>query len=208
MQLTVGIIGAPQGLKGEVRLEVHTDSPERRLAPGAMLETDPAEFGPVTVERTRTYKGRTYVRFAEYSDRTGAESLRGVRLVIESDEEEPEPDAWFPHELVGLEALDPEGYELGVVSGLQHMPAQDLLMVREPDGIVTAVPFVHEIVTEVDLEDGVVVIDAPEGLFSTDELDPDLLDGASGAASSGEQRGPAEANGEHPGASEHAEGRD
>ena len=170
MQLTVAIIGAANGLKGDVKLDVRTDDPERRLAVGTTLETDPADMGPVTITARRAYKGTQYVRFAEYADRTGAESLRGVKLVIESDEDEAEEDAWFSHELKGLEVLDPEGYELGIVVGLEPMPAQDLLVVREPDGIITRVPFVKEIVTEVDLEDNCVIIDAPPGLFSPDEL--------------------------------------
>lgn len=170
MQLTVAIVGAAHGLKGEVKLEVRTDDPDRRLGVGTTLETDPAEMGPVTVASRREYKGHQYVSFAQYADRSGAESLRGVKLVIESDEDEMEDDTWFPHELKGLEALDPEGYELGVVVGLEPMPAQDLLVVREPDGIITRVPFVKEIVTEVDLEDNCVIIDAPPGLFSPEDL--------------------------------------
>ena len=76
MQLTVAKIGAPHGLKGEVRLDVRTDVPERRLAVGTMLETDPQEAGPLTIERTREYKDATYVIFSECRDRTGAEALR------------------------------------------------------------------------------------------------------------------------------------
>ncbi|MFT0847800.1 ribosome maturation factor RimM [Actinomycetaceae bacterium L2_0104] len=171
MQLTVAIIGAPHGLKGEVRLDVRTDSPQRRLAVGTMLETDPPEVGPLTIERTREYKGATYVLFSECRDRNGAEALRGVALIVETDEEEAvEEDAWYSHELVGLEVLDPDGYTLGEVIALDPMPAQDLLVVREPDGIVTRVPFVKEIVTEVDLADGCVVVDAPAGLFSEEEM--------------------------------------
>ncbi len=171
MQLTVAIIGAPHGLKGEVRLDVRTDSPQRRLAAGSMLETEPAEVGPLTIERAREYKGATYVLFSECRDRSGAEALRGVSLIVETDEEEDaEEDAWYRHELVGLEVLDPDGYTLGEVIALESMPAQDLLVVREPDGIVTRVPFVKQIVTEVDLADGCVVVDAPAGLFSEDEI--------------------------------------
>ena len=151
MQLTVAVIGSPRGLKGEVRLDVRTDQPERRLAPGTMLETDPAEVGPLTLVRARQYKGGTYAVFAECSDRTMAERLRGIRLTVETDEDEyVEDDAWYEHELVGLEALDPEGRTL----------------VREQDGGLVRVPLVREIVTEVDLEGGRVVIDAPGGLFS------------------------------------------
>ena len=173
MQLVVAIIGSAHGLKGEVKLDVRTDSPAQRLAPAAVLETDPAAAGPLTVTNTREYKGSTYVRFAEVTDRTTAESLRGVVLVIESDDVEGDADgeAWYPHELRGLEALDPEGYELGTVEDLLIMPAQDLLIVREPDGRLVQVPFVAEIVPEVDIDDHCVVIDAPPGLFSEDELE-------------------------------------
>ncbi|ERH15376.1 16S rRNA processing protein RimM [Actinobaculum sp. oral taxon 183 str. F0552] len=167
MQLTVAVIGSPRGLKGEVRLDVRTDQPERRLAPGTMLETDPAEVGPLTLVRARQYKGGTYAVFAECSDRTMAERLRGIRLTVETDEDEyVEDDAWYEHELVGLEALDPEGRTLGRVGGLETGAAQDLLLVREQDGGLVRVPLVREIVTEVDLEGGRVVIDAPGGLFS------------------------------------------
>lgn len=165
MQLIVATVGSAQGLKGEVKLNLRTDAPERRLAVGTMLETDPPELGPVTIASTREYKGMTYVRFEEYSDRNGAEALRGTKLVIESDEDEAEEDAWFPHELIGLEALDPEGYELGTVSGLEPGQMQDLLLVTDPTGEVVRVPFVKAIVTDVDIDDHCVVIDAPIGLF-------------------------------------------
>ena len=141
MQLTVAVIGSPRGLKGEVRLDVRTDQPERRLAPGTMLETDPAEVGPLTLVRARQYKGGTYAVFAECSDRTMAERLRGIRLTVETDEDEyVEDDAWYEHELVGLEALDPEGRTLGRVGGLETGAAQDLLLVREQDGGLVRVP--------------------------------------------------------------------
>ena len=171
MQLRVAVIGQPHGLKGEVRLDVRTDSPEERLALGSVLETDPADEGPLTIAKTRIYKDAWYVAFEEITDRTAAEGLRGVALVIETDEEEGrDDDAWYRHELIGLEALDPDGYTLGTVTGLEPMPAQDLLIVEEPDGRITRVPFVKEIVVEVDIDDNCVVIDAPAGLFSEEDI--------------------------------------
>ncbi|MEZ7897793.1 MAG: ribosome maturation factor RimM [Flaviflexus sp.] len=171
MQLRVAVIGQPHGLKGEVRLDVRTDAPEKRLSVGSVLETDPAEAGPLTIKRHRTYKDSWFVLFEEVNDRTAAESLRGVSLVIETDEEEDrDDDGWYRHELVGLEALDPDGYTLGTVTGLENMPGHDLLVVEEPDGRVVRVPFVEAIVTEVDIDDNCVVIDAPPGLFSEDEM--------------------------------------
>lgn len=171
VQLRVAVIGQPHGLRGEVRLNVRTDSPEQRLAVGSVLETDPAEAGPLTITKSRIYKDAWFVAFDGVTDRTAAERLRNVALVIETDEEEDrESDSWYEHELVGLEALDPDGYTLGTVTGLEPMPAQDLLVVAEPDGRVTRVPFVKEIVTDIDLDDNCVVIDAPAGLFSDEEM--------------------------------------
>ncbi len=170
MQLTVGIITSAHGLKGEVKIDVRTDSPQLRFYEGAILETDPAELGPLVIRNVREYKGMTYLRFNDITDRNAAESLRGTKLIIESDEADIEEDAWYPHELIGLEVLDTEGYELGTVLNLQPMPAQDLLVVKEPDGRVVSVPFVRQIVTEIDLADNCVVLDPPPGLFSEDEI--------------------------------------
>lgn len=184
MQLTVAIIGAAHGLKGEVKLDVRTDQPERRLAVGTQLETDPAESGPLTIARTREYKGGTYVLFEECTDRTQAEHLRGTLLTVETDEDEfIEDDAFYEHELVGLEVLDPDGYTLGEIIALEQFPAQDLLVVREPDGQIARVPFVKEIVVEVDLDDNCVVVDAPCGLFASDDFDEDADDGEASGTS-------------------------
>ena len=170
MLLTVAVIGAPHGLRGEVRLDLRTDDPERRLAVGNVLETEPADAGPLTVTRARTAPdGATFVIFDEARDRTAAEALRGVRLVVESDEDEGDDDeGWYPHELVGLRAVHVDGRELGTVAGLEHLPAQDVLVVTEPDGSEARVPFVAELVPDVDPGAGTVTLDPPRGIFAGD----------------------------------------
>lgn len=167
MQLTVATIGRAHGLKGEVALDLRTETPEDRLAPGTVLATEPAGRGPLTVERTRVQSGRWFVAFREVTDRTGAEALRGVHLVVEAPASE-EDDAWYPHELVGLRAELADGTVVGEVVGLEHLPAQDALLVREPDGARTLVPFVRAIVPVVDVPGGRVVLDPPAGLLAAD----------------------------------------
>jgi 16S rRNA processing protein RimM len=167
MQLTVATIGRAHGLRGEVALDVRTDAPEERLAVGVALATDPPDAGPLTVVRTREQQGRWYATFAEASDRTAAEALRGVALVVEVDASDEE-DAWYPHELVGLRAERPDGSLIGEVEGLEHLPAQDALVVRETDGARTLVPFVRAIVPVVDVPAGRVVVDPPAGLLAAD----------------------------------------
>lgn len=172
MELTVAVIGAPHGLKGEVRLDVRTDEPHRRLAAGNALETDPADSGPLTIVRSRASTNGWYVTFAEAADRTQAEALRGVCLVIESDEEDDDPDGWYAHQLVGLAARHVDGRELGAVTGVEVLPAHDLLTVRELSGETVRVPFVEAFVRDVDVSAGVVTLDPPGGLFAGD-TDPD-----------------------------------
>ncbi len=167
MQLTVARIGRALGLRGEVVLDVRTDAPEERLAAGAVLHTVPASAGPLTVERARAQAGRWSVTFAEVGDREGAEALRGVELVVEEDESDEE-DAWYPHELAGLRAEHVDGRVLGEVIGLEHLPAQDALLLREPSGARTLVPFVRAIVPVVDVAGGRVVLDPPGGLLASD----------------------------------------
>jgi 16S rRNA processing protein RimM len=170
MQLTVARIGRAHGLRGEVALDVRTDAPEQRLAAGAVLTTQPASAGPLTLVRTRVQQGRWYATFEQVADRTAAEGLRGVELVVQvdADAEDDEEDAWYPHELAGLRAEHIDGRVLGEVVGLEHAPAHDLLVIRETGGARTPVPFVRAIVPVVDVAGGRVVLDPPGGLLASD----------------------------------------
>lgn len=172
MLLTVARVGRAHGLRGEVALDVRTDAPDERLAVGAVLTTEPASAGPLTIQRSRVQQGRWFVTFEGVADRTAAEALTGVTLVVDSDDEadvgEDDDDAWYPHELVGLRAEGTDGTVLGEVVGLEHAPAHDLLVLREPDGARTLVPFVRAIVPVVDVPGGRVVLDPPGGLLASD----------------------------------------
>lgn len=167
MELTVARVGKAHGLRGEVALDLRTDEPEERLAVGSRLETRPAQSGPLTVATVRIHQGRWLVGFEGVRDRTAAEALRGVELVVEADASDEE-DAWYPHELVGLRAEDAEGRVLGRIDGLEHLPAHDVLVLRETGGERTLVPFVRQIVPVVDVAGGRVVLDPPGGLLASD----------------------------------------
>jgi 16S rRNA processing protein RimM len=177
MELVVARIGRPQGLRGEVSIEVRTDDPDGRFVVGRALRTDPASAGPLTVRSMRRQGERTILAFDAVNDRTAAEGLRGVLLVVDIDEDPSgsgEDDAsggaddaqeWYDHQLVGLRAQHVHGHSLGVVVEVLHMPAQDLLVVRPAAGVDVLVPFVTALVPVVDIRAGQVVIDPPGGLF-------------------------------------------
>ena len=173
MLVTVGRVGRAHGLHGEVVVEVRTDDPEARFAAGIALTTEPAAAGPLTVAGSRWHSGRLLVRFAGVADRTGAEALRGVHLQTElaEDERPADPEEFYDHQLVGLTAATIEGRDLGRVAEVVHLPGQDLLALRLPEGREVLVPFVAALVPVVDLDGGRVVVDPPGGLL--DEVHDD-----------------------------------
>ncbi|MDO5049720.1 MAG: ribosome maturation factor RimM [Actinomycetaceae bacterium] len=168
MDVVVAEVGSAHALKGEVYLNLRTDVPEERIYPGAELRTQPAGRGPLTVATIRVHKGRLVVRFEEVKDRTGAEAIRGVKLIADSDDIEDEDDAWYAHELEGMRVQTESGEDLGVVRDLILGDAQDLLVV-DFNGREVLVPFVEQIVPEVDEEAGVILVDPPGGLFDDEE---------------------------------------
>ncbi|GGJ73373.1 ribosome maturation factor RimM [Streptomyces camponoticapitis] len=187
VQLVVARVGRAHGIKGEVTVEVRTDEPELRLGPGAVLATEPASAGPLTIETGRVHSGRLLLRFAGVSDRTGAEALRNTLLIAEVDPQDmPEdPDEYYDHQLMDLDVVLADGTGIGRITEITHLPSQDLFIVERPDGTEVMIPFVEEIVTEIDLEEQKAVIDPPPGLIDNNAVVAGATDGeAEGSADS------------------------
>lgn len=180
LDVIVATIGKAHGLRGEVALNLRTDQPEERLQIGTAFEVeDGGRPRTLTVDSVRAQQNRWYVTFEEVADRTGAEALRGVELsvAVDADEEiDEDPDAWYPSQLKGLAVRHVDGRELGTVVGIEHYPAQDLLIVRTGDGRRVQLPLVEQLVPEVDLGNAVVLANPPGGLFDAlpeDEQGPE-----------------------------------
>lgn len=168
MLLVVGEIVRPHGVRGEVVVNVRTDEPQERFAPGSVLITDPgATVASLTVETARPHQGRLIVTFEGIDDRDLAEALRRVQLCVDSAALPPpdDPDEFHDFQLVGLTAVDRAGAEIGEVVRIDHAPAADMLVLRRPGGRTSLVPFIAAMVPEVDLAGGRVVITPPEGLL-------------------------------------------
>lgn len=166
MQLVVGRIGRPHGVRGDVTVEVRTDDPELRFPVGATIATDPADRGPLVIESRRWHKGALLIAFAGVTHRDTAEELRGTMLVIDSDEVTPsdDPDEFHDHQLIGLTVVTVSDEAVGEVTDVLHH-GQDLLVVRRSGQDDALIPFVRALVPEVDLEGGRLVVDPPEGLL-------------------------------------------
>ncbi|MFJ3931185.1 ribosome maturation factor RimM [Streptomyces sp. NPDC090029] len=189
MQLVVARIGRAHGIKGEVTVEVRTDEPELRLGPGAVLATDPPAAGPLTIATGRVHSGRLLLRFEGVRDRTAAEALRNALLIAEVDPQElPEdPDEYYDHQLMDLDVVLTDGTPIGRVTEISHLPSQDLFIVERPDGSEVMIPFVEQIVTEIDLEEQRAVVDPPPGLLDErDALVASAREAAAREAAAGE----------------------
>ncbi|MEL4503944.1 ribosome maturation factor RimM [Luteococcus sp. H138] len=165
VEVVVGSIGRAHGIRGDVAIDVRTDEPERRFAPGEVLRAEGTRR-TLTVESARWHSGRLLVHFVELHDRTAVEEARGTVLVVDVDPTElPEDeDEYYDRQLVGLMALRADGTEAGRVSQVVHLPAQDLLAIHTEAG-ERLVPFVSELVPTVDLAAGTVHLADMPGLL-------------------------------------------
>jgi 16S rRNA processing protein RimM len=169
--VVVGRIGRPHGVRGEVTVEVRTDDPDLRFTPGAVLLTDPADRGPLTVAARRWNRDVLLLTLENaggepFDSREAAEALRNTELLVPVADlpELDDPDVFYDHQLVGLAVRLTDGSVLGEVAAVRH-EGGDLLVVQRPEGGEALIPFVSAIVPTVDLDGGFVVVDPPEGLL-------------------------------------------
>ncbi len=170
--VVVGRIGRPHGVRGEVTIDVRTDLPDRRFAPGSSFPGHTPAAAPLVVAGARWHAGRLLLRFRGVGDRSAAEALRGQILTIApsavgaaADGDDDPDDFWWDRDLVGLRVSTVAGMDVGVVVDVVHTPAGELLAVDRADGREVLIPFVREIVPRVDVLDGRLVVDLPPGLF-------------------------------------------
>jgi 16S rRNA processing protein RimM len=169
--VVIGRIGRAHGIRGELNVEIRTDEPERRFAPGSTVICNGRAF---TVESSRHHSGRLLVALRGVSDRTAAEQLHGSILEAEIDEAErpDDPEEFYDHQLVGLQARGPDDAVVGTVMSVVHLPHQDTLVV-DADGREVLVPFVSALVPTVDVVEGYVRLADVPGL-----LDPEAAEAA------------------------------
>ena len=145
-------------------------------ADGTQSEGTGQDPGPeqLTVASARWHSGQLLVLFAGVTDRTAAGELTGGWLGVDTSQlpEVGDPDEFRDHELIGLSVRTISGDPVGEVTDVLHY-GQDLLVVSRSGHPVGEflVPFVKEIVPEVDIRGGVVVIDPPRGLLDPAETE-------------------------------------
>jgi 16S rRNA processing protein RimM len=163
-RVLLGVIGAPHGVRGLVRVKSFTAEPEAIAAYGP-LEDERGERR-FALEPVGAAKGVVIARLPGIVDRDAAERLKGVRLYVRREAlPEPGEEEYYHADLLGLAAVLRDGTPLGRVKAVNDFGAGDHLEIESEDGASVMVPFTRAAVPVVDLAAGRVVIDPPAGLF-------------------------------------------
>ena len=164
MEMLIGRVVKSHGIRGEVAVELLTEESEDHIVVGAVLTGRQAgKEQRLTVKTVRPHQKRLLVSFEEVPDRTAADSLRGMKFYAEPLEHDAEDDGYYDHELIGLEVRMDKA-RIGEVTGVMDTPNRKILEV-DYQGREVLIPFVMDIVPEVDLEQGYLTITPPEGLL-------------------------------------------
>lgn len=166
-RVVVGRLGRPHGIRGEISVEIRTDEPETRFAPGSLLfSADDVKAKPLVVKSARWQGNHLMLAFEGYADRTAVEALRGrvLEVPVAEDELPDGEDEYYDRQLIGLSVVI-DGVMSGTVADVLHLPGQDVLSVKTEAGEVL-LPFVSAFVTDVNLTERTVTVNPPVGLFA------------------------------------------
>jgi 16S rRNA processing protein RimM len=160
--VAVGRITRPHGVSGEVAVLVISEVPERFRAGATVWAEDGRAL---TVSASRSHGDRLLVRFDGVADREQADALRGTLLVVpESASPELPEGSWWDHQIVGCEVATDTGRALGTVREVIHTAANDVWSVVDADETETLIPVIADVLVEVDVAVGRIVVHEVPGL--------------------------------------------
>ena len=167
--LVVGKIVGAHGIRGELKVELMTDDPHRfQWLDQVFLGLEDQEPVPRALAGYRLHKGRALLQLEDCRDRTTAQALRGqlVQVPLE-DAISLEEDEYFEHQILGLEVWTVAGELLGEVVEIIFTGANDVYVVHGPDldRREILIPVIEDVVLEIDLDEGRLTVELPEGLL-------------------------------------------
>ncbi|MFC1998186.1 ribosome maturation factor RimM [Chloroflexota bacterium] len=159
--LTVGRVLAPWGLKGDAKVEIHTDFPQR-FAPSNKVYIDGAA---ITIERSRPNKGNVILKLDGVDSIEQVEALKGKYLQIPQNDSMPlEDDEYYQFQIIGLEVSTTKGRLLGKIDQIFVTGSNDVYVVKGQDGEFL-IPAMDDVVKQIDLDNGTMTIEEIEGLL-------------------------------------------
>jgi 16S rRNA processing protein RimM len=172
--VVVGVVTGVHGLRGDVSVQNRSDNPDRWTPGSTVLREDGAAL---TIEASRRHGRRLIVRFAGIADRSAAEGLRGVVLVVlESSLPELPEGEWWAYQLEGCEVRTASGRVLGIVKEVIPNPANDLWVAVDEEGNETLVPALADLLLDVDVDARTIVVRDVPGLTAPEESSEETED--------------------------------
>jgi len=164
--VVIGEVCAPFGLKGEVKVVLQTDDPDRFKGLKKVLVGKPGSSGRLMeIEKVRSHKGMMLVKFAGVDDLTKAELLRGMQVRIrESDRAPLGENEYYIDDIIGLDVVTTEGKDLGKITEVLQSPANDVYITDR-----AMIPAVKEFVVSIDLDRKQMVVKPVAGLEQEQE---------------------------------------
>jgi 16S rRNA processing protein RimM len=159
--LIIGRILAPWGIRGEVKVEVVTDFPER-FAPRKVVYLNTRQL---EIESCRPHKQHLVVKLAAVDSVEDAEKLRGQDLTIPRSELYPLPEGkYYAFQVIGLNVVTTKGKRLGKVIDIMTTASNDVYIIEGKTGEIL-IPAIEDVVKSIDLKKGKIIIEAIEGLL-------------------------------------------
>jgi len=166
---TVGKIVNTHGLKGELKILPTTDFPEERFRKGSELVIEHEKLGsriPVTIEAAKLHKNTYLVKLHPFNDINEVEGFKGGVLKVSSKWlTELEPGEYYHHEIMGCSVLTEDGEELGVITEILSPGANDVWVVQRDAGKPVLIPYIDDVVKQVDVKEKRIIIHLMEGLI-------------------------------------------
>ena len=161
----IGRVLKPQGLKGEVKVEIISSFPDRFLSLKKVFWESP---GPAEteIETVRVQAGFAFIKFVGVNNRNDAGKLRDKELFIPEDAlHKLDENSFYLHELTGLDVVNRIGEKIGVLKSVESYPANDVFVVQRTGGTEVLIPAVKEIIDQVDIPSAKIVVNQIDGLL-------------------------------------------
>uniref|UniRef100_A0A9E7ZRF8 Ribosome maturation factor RimM n=1 Tax=Bosea sp. NBC_00436 TaxID=2969620 RepID=A0A9E7ZRF8_9HYPH len=166
--ILLGVVGAPHGVRGEVRIKTFTGDP-----------LGIADYGPLTDSKGRSFeitdirpaKEVVVARLKDVTTREQAEALNGTELFVARDKlsADADEDEFLHADLIGCSVVGPDGVVLGTVTMVENYGAGDLLDIKTPDGRFVLMPFTKAFAPRIDMAARRIEAEPPLGLFEPDD---------------------------------------
>lgn len=162
------------GIRGQVKVIANTDFVEERFKVGQELTVarDGENLATVTIAKAQPHKGTYLLTFEEYDDINQIEHFKDAWLLIDAEEQQPLPeDEFYHHQIIGLTVHTTEGVVLGTIKEILALGSNDVWVVKRKEAKKkdALIPYISEVVKEVDLEKGEVLVELMAGLIDDED---------------------------------------